>query len=81
MRTILRNIIKQRWLNYDVKPLGRWQVDYCDKKISRKLDLSNEDHCGPCGQYLISNSLKTDPDEEKTNYYCFFIDIDQHRKI
>ena len=51
MRIILRNIIKQRWLSYDVKPLGRWQLDYCDKKIFRKLDMSNEDHCGPCGQY------------------------------
>ena len=31
--------------------LGRWYIDYCDKKINRKIDYSNEDHCGPCGQY------------------------------
>ena len=31
--------------------LGRWNIDYCNKKINRKIDLSNEDHCGPCGQY------------------------------
>ena len=36
-----------------VKPLGRWNIDYCNKKINNKIDLSNEDHCGPCGQYRI----------------------------
>ena len=29
--------------------LGRWNIDYCNKKINRKVDLSNVDHCGPCG--------------------------------
>ena len=32
------------------KQLGRWNIDYCFKKIDRKIDSSNEDHCGPCGQ-------------------------------
>jgi hypothetical protein len=36
------------------KPLGRWNTDYCDKKIIQKVDLSNEDHCGPCGQYVLN---------------------------
>jgi hypothetical protein len=40
------------------KPLGRWNIDYCSKKINNKIDLSNEDHCGPCGQYIISK-IKT----------------------
>jgi hypothetical protein len=31
--------------------LGRWNIDYCNVKIYRKIDMSNEDHCGPCGQY------------------------------
>jgi len=35
------------------KPLGRWKIDYCSNKINDKIDLSNEDHCGPCGQYNI----------------------------
>jgi hypothetical protein len=33
------------------KPIGRWKIEYCDKKINNKIDLSNEDHCGPCGHY------------------------------
>jgi len=34
------------------KPNGRWKIDYCNTKINTKIDLSNEDHCGPCGQYV-----------------------------
>ncbi len=28
--------------------LGRWKIDYCEKTINKKIDLSNEDHCGTC---------------------------------
>jgi hypothetical protein len=34
-------------------PLGRWRIENCNKQINNKIDLSNEDHCGPCGQYAI----------------------------
>jgi hypothetical protein len=33
------------------KPIGRWKIENCNTKINNKIDLSNEDHCGPCGQY------------------------------
>ena len=33
--------------------LGRWKIEQCKKKLNRKIDLSNEDHCGPCGQYAM----------------------------
>ena len=39
------------------KPLGRWNIEICNKKINNKIDLANEDHCGPCGQYAL-NKLK-----------------------
>ena len=35
------------------KPLGRWNIEYCNTKLNNKIDLSNEDHCGPCGQYVL----------------------------
>ena len=31
--------------------LGRWSIVYCDKQINKKIDLSNEDHCGGCDIY------------------------------
>lgn len=33
--------------------LGRWKIDYCQTQIANKVDMSNEDHCGPCGQYTF----------------------------
>ena len=33
-----------------IKHLGRWNIENCSKKINKKIDFSNEDHCGPCGQ-------------------------------
>jgi len=47
-------IIKKILIKERPKPLGRWNIIYCNKKINNKVDLSNEDHCGPCGQYIIS---------------------------
>ena len=34
-------------------PLGRWRTETCNKALNTKIDLSNEDHCGPCGQYAL----------------------------
>jgi hypothetical protein len=42
------------------KPTGRWKIEDCNKKINSKIDLSNEDHCGPCGQYALSKIEKND---------------------
>lgn len=47
IKTIIRNIISKN----TSKPLGRWKIEYCNNKINKKVDLSNEDHCGPCGYY------------------------------
>jgi hypothetical protein len=42
-------------------PLGRWRIEKCNTKMSNKIDLSNEDHCGPCGQYALEKvKLKND---------------------
>ena len=42
------------------KPVGRWSNEYCDIKMNQRVDLSNEDHCGPCGQYLLSKKESTE---------------------
>ena len=46
------------FLQDSVKPLGRWNIEYCSTKLNRKIDLSNEDHCGPCGQYDVTEITK-----------------------
>ena len=52
------------------KPLGRWRIENCNVQLNHKIDLSNEDHCGPCGQYALEkmeskNNKDTDIHREK----------------
>jgi hypothetical protein len=49
----LNNLIKIIFPKDIPKHLGRWKIEVCNKKINDKIDLSNEDHCGPCGQYAL----------------------------
>jgi hypothetical protein len=53
MKNVLR-IIKYVYKNEAPKPLGRWRLENCNMQINNKIDLSNEDHCGPCGQYALT---------------------------
>ena len=38
--------------------LGRWSVLDCEKKTRRRIDLTNHDHCGPCGQTQVHVTKK-----------------------
>jgi hypothetical protein len=53
IKSILQEIVKK-----EKKVLGRWNIEYCDTKMNKKVDLSNEDHCGPCGQYILDKTIK-----------------------
>ena len=50
---IITSIVKKILSKGMIKPVGRWKIENCDKKMNLKIDLSNEDHCGPCGQYAL----------------------------
>ena len=52
MKSII-NIIKKFMPKEAQKPVGRWRIENCNKQMNYKVDLSNEDHCGPCGQYAL----------------------------
>ena len=58
LTTILKRFIKD-----DKKILGRWTIEHCDIKMNNKIDLSNEDHCGPCGQYILNKSSEIKDDK------------------
>ena len=47
------------------KHVGRWNIDYCNIKTNAKIDLSNEDHCGPCGQYALTKLKSKNNDKVK----------------
>jgi hypothetical protein len=60
------NIIKKFLPQHIQTPLGRWKIENCHKKINYKIDLSNEDHCGPCGQYSLEQiEIKNKKDKDK----------------
>ena len=40
-----------------LNPVGRWRIEECNIQMSKKVDLSNEDHCGPCGQYALEKII------------------------
>jgi len=48
-------------------PLGRWRIENCNKQMNYKIDLSNEDHCGPCGQYALEKIEKKELKNIKDN--------------
>lgn len=47
--------------------LGRWKIEYCSKKLNDKIDLSNEDHCGPCGNYAMDKHVQETTKTTKKN--------------
>ena len=53
-------------------PLGRWKLDYCNKAIDHKVNLTNEDHCGPCSYYRLTKvssiNESNDKDINNTDY-------------
>jgi len=50
---IITNLIKKFSKKELLRPLGRWRMEDCNVKTDNKIDLSNEDHCGPCGKYAL----------------------------
>jgi hypothetical protein len=49
----IKNIINRLKPKEILIPLGRWRTEKCNTQMGNKVDLSNEDHCGPCGQYAL----------------------------
>lgn len=52
---VIKNIIMNFTFNNNKNLLGRWSIIYCEKKLNKIIDLSNEDHCGPCGNHKLHN--------------------------
>jgi len=50
------NLVKRILSKEKPKVMGRWTTESCHTKINNKIDLSNEDHCGPCGKYALTKT-------------------------
>lgn len=52
----------KNFISKDIPNLvGRWKIEHCDMKINRKIDLSNVDHCGTCGNFILEKIELEDP--------------------
>jgi hypothetical protein len=60
IKTVKRYIAKE-----EEKVLGRWKIEKCSKKMNSKVDMANEDHCGPCGEYA---NRRSETYKEETNH-------------
>ena len=58
---IFSNITKRFTNKEPKKILGRWNIETCKKRVDRKIDYSNEDHCGPCGTTTVASPVATVP--------------------
>jgi len=63
--TIIKNIFSKEL----PKPMGRWRIEHNNIQMNNKIDLSNEDHCGPCGYSQMQNHVnnKTKEKYKKTD--------------
>lgn len=61
---VIKSKINFNWFKQPKIYLGRWQLTECPNQIRSKIDLANEDHCGPCGQYALIKQ-KQNNDEKK----------------
>ena len=67
----LQNIITKLKPTEILMALGRWRTEKCTIQMSKKIDLSNEDHCGPCGQYALEK-LKNKTKSQSKKIETFF---------
>lgn len=58
---VIKNIIKSIYQKETPISLGRWNIEHCNIKLNRKIDLANEDHCGPCSKYILSKKIIYNP--------------------
>lgn len=65
---ILAFLIKKYFRPDPPKVMGRWRPDDCNHKTNYKIDLANEDHCGPCGNNVLGEKpvfKKNEPKNER----------------
>ena len=73
IKTIVKDKVIRFFFSDFHKPLGRWGLMHENQEnINKKIDWSNEDHCGPCGNesldvYIKKNEKKLKELNEKNN--------------
>ena len=84
LKNIVKSIVETTNSNARPRPLGRWHMEECNEKMKSKIDLANEDHCGPCGQYAMQKieidkiHVRIDQLEKKTEGLQKHFETEKH---
>lgn len=64
LRVILPKKVIKMFTSDFYKPLGRWHLTHENiNNMKKKVDWSNEDHCGPCGHEALDLYIKKNEEE------------------
>jgi len=58
MKKLITYILNKIIYRGNITALGRWNLDYCQKRIKNKVDMANMDHCGTCSQHKVQKEKK-----------------------
>ena len=78
MMLVIRNILS-RVVNVPKPVLGRWGTEYDVNQLNTRIDLANEDHCGPCGSYVL-NKHNEKRLKENSNKKVLIVDDNSNKK-
>jgi hypothetical protein len=67
-RTFMKQVLKE-----EQKMLGRWAIEKCQVKLNNKIDLSNHDHCGPCGLHEINYIQENENDVDSQIRFVYMV--------
>ena len=52
-------VVRNSFLPDHKMALGRWRTIHDNNIVlNKRIELANEDHCGPCGQYILNKYNK-----------------------
>ena len=64
----------------ELGPLGRWNKETCAIRLNKKIDLANEDNCGPCGEYILTKLYLTKTNKSASPYLMAEHEEQEHSK-
>ena len=74
-----KSLFNMLFLN-ELGPLGRWNKETCAIRLNKKIDLANEDNCGPCGEYILTKLTKTKINKSASPYLMTEHEEQEHSK-
>ena len=77
-----KSLFNMLFLN-ELGPLGRWNKETCAIRLNKKIDLANEDNCGPCGEYILTklDLTKTKINKSASPYLMAEHEEQEHQDI